>query len=105
SNLRVRPRPSGQPGVLGTEAVPDDELQDDVVGNAAALDVYKFLALNWGGKAILELAGSRDPILLEALSEDPAEALSLCDAFVRVAEQKETPASHRLAKQVYFPIG
>ncbi len=85
--------------VLGGKAAPD------VVGNAAALDVYKFLRLTVDGRSLLDRAIGRDLALAEALSEDPTQAAEWMAAFAGLPEPKGRPASHKLAKQIYWPVG
>ena len=80
------------------------KLSPDVVGNAAALDVYKFLRLAVDGRSLLDMATTRDPLLAAALSQDATEAEAWMAAFARLAEQSDSPASHKLAKQVYWPL-
>lgn len=77
-------------------------LKADVVGNAAALDVANLLLLEANGKC-----------LLDHLAEDDATPLA---SFGSVAQQDTwlqgfkqalrlaDPASHALAKQLYFPV-
>ena len=84
---------------LGAQALPD------VVGNAAALDVYKFLRLAVDGRSLLERAIGRDPAFAEALSDDTAKAAEWMEAFARLPEPKGRIASHKLAKQLYWPVG
>lgn len=84
---------------LGSEAIPD------VVGNAAALDVYKFLRLAVDGRTLLERAISSDPALAEAFSGDAAEAAQWMEALAGLPVPKGRPASHKLTKQIYWPIG
>ena len=89
---------------LGTHSLAG-EGASDVVGNAAALDVYKFLRLNVDGRSLLEWAIARDPAFAEALSEDPAQATEWMAAFAALPDPKGKPASHKLAKQLYWPVG
>lgn len=88
---------------VGTHTVADT-LSPDVVGNAAALDVYKFLRLSAGGKTILDLAVTDDPALATALSDDADQAQAWMSAFSSLAQAKGQPASNKLAKQVYWPV-
>jgi len=89
---------------LGTHSLAEERLPD-VVGNAAALDVYKFLRLTINGRNLLERATDRDPALTEALSADPAQAAEWAGAFAHLPNPKGKPASHKLAKQLYWPVG
>lgn len=76
----------------------------DVVGNAAALDVYKFLRLSVDGRSLLERAIARDPALLAALDEGEALAAEWAEAFAALPQPKGQTASHKLAKQLYWPL-
>lgn len=90
-------------GCLGTSTL-GKERADDVVGNAAALDVYKFLSLEHQGKTLLELAAAGDAGLAAALCDDAAQAAEWMQAFAAVTQSAKTPTSHTLARQVYFPL-
>jgi CRISPR-associated protein Csy1 len=81
------------------------QFDTDVVGNAAALDVYKFLKLSLNGKSLLDLACTRDTDLTQALSDDGAQAARWLDAFASLADARGKPSSHTQAKQVYWPTG
>ena len=77
---------------------------DDVVGNAAALDVFKFLKLTHEGSTLLQMACAQDPDLAQTLSTDPAEARQWMDAFAALVQPRGTPASHGYAKQLYWRV-
>lgn len=78
----------------------------DVVGNAAALDVYKFLKLAVEQRPLLEWMQQDDADLLAALSGEPGQAQAWVAAFRSVTEPaSEIPASHGLAKQLYWLTG
>ena len=77
----------------------------DVVGNAAALDVYKFLKLSHDGMSLLDMACTRDPDLALALSDDSEQAARWLAAFASLADARGGPSSHTLAKQVYWLTG
>lgn len=79
-------------------------LAGDVVGNAAALDVYKFLNLRVGEHSILALAVSNHPMLAAALSDNAEEAQAWISAFATLAQAKGEAASHKLARQIYWPL-
>lgn len=79
-------------------------LAGDVVGNAAALDVYKFLNLRIGEHSILELAVGKHPMLAAALSDNAEEAHTWISAFATLAQAKGETASHKLARQIYWPL-
>lgn len=77
----------------------------DVVGNAAALDVYKFLKLEHQGNTFLALALRRDADLAEAFSNDTKQAQVWMSAFAGIVEPRGRVNSHTLAKQIYWLIG
>lgn len=79
-------------------------LVGDVVGNAAALDVYKFLDLRVGEQSILALALCNHPFLAAALSDNAEEAQAWISAFATLAQATGDAASHKLARQVYWPL-
>ena len=75
----------------------------DVVGNAAALDVYKFLRLEVQGQTLLELAQADVPVLHEAFGGgEPAS--DWIRAFAALDQADGRPASHPLARQLYWPL-
>jgi CRISPR-associated protein Csy1 len=76
----------------------------DVVGNAAALDVYKFLKLEHQGRSVLSLASQADADLGAALNDDPAVADAWMAAFSSLAAVRGKPSSHTQAKQLYWPV-
>lgn len=82
-----------------------DQFDADVVGNAAALDVYKFLRLKLDGKTLLERALSDDPNLAAALSDDPEQSKEWMSAFAGITEPKDNHSSHNKAKQLYWLTG
>ena len=77
----------------------------DVVGNAAALDVYKFLKLEHQGRSLLALALAYDADLAAALSDDSAKAQDWLSAFAALTAPRGQLASHTLAKQLYWLTG
>jgi len=85
--------------VLGTD------FDADVVGNAAALDVYKLLKLEYDGRSLLSLAVDADTDLGSALSGDPTTARNWMAAFAGLAAPRSQFTSHTLAKQIYWPVG
>lgn len=76
----------------------------DVVGNAAALDVYKFLKVTHEGQSILSLCTTCDPDLSAALHTDPTVASAWIKAFADLAQAREKFRSHTHAKQIYWPL-
>lgn len=82
------------------------DFSSDVVGNAAALDVFKLLKLLVDGRSLLAWMQDGDPDLHAALSDDPDQASEWLTAFIRItAPRSATPSSHALAKQLYWLAG
>lgn len=104
TNLYVEPKSMSPNSLVGSHCLPSD-FQGDVVGNAAALDVYKFLKLEWQGCSLLERALDSDEELIEALSRNRDEAESWITAFASIIEPKGTPSSHARGKQLYWLVG
>lgn len=96
--------PSGMDAneLVGTHSL--DSAALDVVGNAAALDVFKLLKLQHNGESLIQRLLRDDPCAVAALSDDPAVAAEWATAFARIAQTSAAPASHTLAKQLYFPV-
>jgi len=89
--------------LIGTHTVAEHH-SPDVVGNAAALDVYKFLRLECEGKTLLSRALENDAALQHAFSADNDQAQAWMEAFAALTESKGEPSSHKLAKQLYWPL-
>ncbi|WP_110670828.1 type I-F CRISPR-associated protein Csy1 [Salinicola halophilus] len=104
TNLYVEPGQLKRDALVGSHCLPSD-FEGDVVGNAAALDVYKFLKLQWEGRSLLERALEGDDALVEALSDDRAEAEIWVQAFADIVEPNGTPSSHARGKQLYWLVG
>lgn len=99
-----------EPGALTARAelgshVLSTVFDSDVVGNAAALDVYKFLKLEHQGHSLLNLAVQADSELGAAMSDDPYVAAAWMKAFASLAAARGKPSSHTRAKQLYWPVG
>ena len=105
TNLYVEPRTLPPLAELGSHAL-GERFVGDVVGNAAALDVYKMLKLEVNGRSLLTALLAQDADALAALHTDPAQAQALRDAFVSLTQPRaEGPSSHTLAKQLYWLTG
>jgi CRISPR-associated protein Csy1 len=77
----------------------------DVVGNAAALDVYKLLRIDVDGRPLLDAVLADDQDLAKALSDDADESGRWIKAFAALVQPRGTPASHTQAKQLYWLTG
>ncbi|MEQ6437247.1 type I-F CRISPR-associated protein Csy1 [Comamonas sp. w2-DMI] len=105
TNLYVEPEQLPELCELGSHAL-GTEFAGDVVGNAAALDVYKFLKLQVGGRSLLSALLAEDADALQALHDDPVKAQALRDALVSLtAPRAGGPSSHGRAKQLYWLTG
>ena len=105
TNLYVEPRTLPPLAELGSHAL-GERFVGDVVGNAAALDVYKLLKLEVNGRSLLIALLAHDADALAALHADPTQAEKLRDAFVSLTQPRaEGPSSHTLAKQLYWFTG
>ncbi len=104
SSLYTAGNPHAADAEVGTHTL-GAQFAADVVGNAAALDVYKFLNLRIGERSILDLVIADEPALAAAFSENAEEASAWTAAFATLPQAKGETASHKLAKQVYWPLG
>jgi CRISPR-associated protein Csy1 len=105
TNLYVKPSDLHKHDLLGTHAL-GNHFVTDVVGNAAALDVYKLLRLEVGGRTLLQALTANDNEALQALDDDPAQAQSLREALISLTSEREVGiASHARAKQLYWLVG
>lgn len=88
---------------VGTHVLP--QAQMDVVGNAAALDVFGLLAEEVDGYTLLEWCGLEDADLCAALDTDEATAKSWMESFAAIRSSETKPSAHGLVKQVYWLTG
>lgn len=88
---------------VGTHSL-GNALETDIVGNAAALDVYKFLKQEVEARRLLDWLQDDDADLLAALHDDPATAQQWAEAFKSLTRSTDALTSHRLAKQVYWSV-
>lgn len=104
SSLSASGNTQAGPFTIGSHTVADS-LPPDVVGNAAALDVYKFLRMSVDGRTLLERSIAKDPALAVALSENEAQSAEWMAAFATLPQPNGPLATHKLAKQLYWPLG
>lgn len=104
SSLHVAPMGLPQHAEIGTHVL-GDAYAEDVVGNAAALDVFKFLKLEVDGRRLLDWMQESDEDLRDALHDDPAIATEWMKAFGGLVRTEGEPVSHEAAKQVYWLVG
>jgi CRISPR-associated protein Csy1 len=105
SQIFAKANPKTPQALVGLHALAALEETLDVVGNAAALDVFKLLKLKPTEQAVtlLEALQQRSPDAMAALSDDASVAQQLADSLLSVLHSKGDLASHTLGKQLYFP--
>lgn len=86
---------------IGTHCL-GDQFDSDVVGNAAALDVYKFLKLAHDGQSFLDMAVKGDADFIAALSDDEDAGRQWAAGFAGLASGRSKASSHTNAKQLYW---
>lgn len=104
TNLYCLPSALPQHQLVGSHCLGED-FAGDVVGNAAALDVYKFLKLEHDGQSLLTLLLAEDGDALAALSQDAEQAQTLAGAFTGITRSRGELASHTRGKQLYWLAG
>ncbi|WP_205649098.1 type I-F CRISPR-associated protein Csy1 [Alcaligenes faecalis] len=105
TNLYVDPSALAASPQLSSHVL-HDNFASDVVGNAAALDVYKFLRLELDGLSILDRLQADDPAVLAAFCSDLEQAREWRDAFLGLLQDNgKSMSSHVLAKQLYWLVG
>jgi CRISPR-associated protein Csy1 len=104
TNLYCLPSALAQHQLVGSHCLGDD-FAGDVVGNAAALDVYKLLKLEHEGQPLLSLLLAEDRDALAALHKDAEQAQSLAAAFTSITRARDGLASHTHGKQLYWLAG
>lgn len=77
----------------------------DALGNAAALDVYKFLSLEMSDQRSLLVHIEQESELARQLLDIPScEYQALRDGFLKMVDSDQASVSSSKIKQVYFPI-
>lgn len=104
SSLHVAPSMLPQHSEIGSHLLGDD-FAEDVVGNAAALDVFKLLKIEVDGRRLLVWMQAGDADLKAALADDEATAAAWMLAFASLVRADAEPAAHPLAKQLYWLVG
>ncbi|WP_440225103.1 type I-F CRISPR-associated protein Csy1 [Dokdonella sp. MW10] len=104
SSLYVSPTALPRHNEIGSHLLGED-FAEDVVGNAAALDVFKFLKIEVDGRKLLAWMQADDADLKSALSDDEATASEWMSAFASLVRPNAAPTTHPMAKQVYWLVG
>ena len=78
----------------------------DVFGNAAAMDVFKFLSVNLNnGQTVLDAFEKQDEDLKQFIQRSSLDFDVLRSAFLVIKDNDTSVKTDHLVKQVYFPIG
>lgn len=104
SSLHVAPSGLPRHPEIGSHLLGED-YAEDVVGNAAALDVFKLLKLEVDGRRLLDWMQAGDADLQAALSDDAEQARGWMKAFASLVRDETQPSSHPMAKQLYWLAG
>ncbi|WP_338849653.1 type I-F CRISPR-associated protein Csy1 [Massilia sp. W12] len=79
------------------------QIEADVAGNAAALDVAALLQLQADGRSLAQMLEAGDASALAPFAQDPQQLADWLNGFQQVFRAKEI-RSHTLMRQVYFPL-
>ncbi|WP_028781392.1 type I-F CRISPR-associated protein Csy1 [Shewanella sp. 38A_GOM-205m] len=80
-------------------------VEPDALGNAAALDVYKFLSLPMSDQRSLLVHIEQESELARQLLEVPTcDYQTLRDGFLKMIDSDQASVSSSKIKQVYFPV-
>lgn len=104
SSLHVPPDSLPQHAEVGSHLL-GSGYTPDVVGNAAALDVFKFLKVEVDGQGLLAWMQTGDSDLRAALHTDAKLATGWMQAFGTLVSSEPQLSSHAMAKQVYWLVG
>ena len=104
SSLHVRPESLPRHAEIGSHVLGGD-FAEDVVGNAAALDVFKLLKVEVDGRRLLDWMLAGDADLHSALHTDAQTASNWMAAFSDLVRSDTAPTSHQAAKQLYWLAG
>lgn len=104
TNLFISPDRLNRSFEVGSHTL-DATFAADVVGNAAALDIYKLLRVEAEGKPLIDAVLARDPDLIDALGNKTEQAAAWIEAFAALVQPRGGLASHTRAKQLYWLVG
>lgn len=80
-------------------------VEPDALGNAAALDVYRFLTLIMqDGRSLLEHIESETELAIELLGQSDKDNKELISGFLAMIEEGKEVVTSSKIKQVYFPV-
>ncbi len=80
--------------------------ETDVIGNAASIDVYKFLLLTLqDGQTVLAHLEQETDYIRKQFSISTSSYEELATGLLAIKQGDEQPKTHGSIKQVYFPVG
>lgn len=103
TSVHVRPDALPRHAEIGSHVL-GHEFAEDVVGNAAALDVFKLLKLEVDGQRLLDWMQADDTDLRSALHDDAGIAAEWMTAFSGLVRSDTRASSHEAAKQLYWLV-
>jgi CRISPR-associated protein Csy1 len=81
------------------------EVQDDALGNAAAMDVYKFLTLKMeDGQPLIWHIENETDLAKTLLEQSDEDYRTIRDGFLKMKEMDSSVVTSSKIKQVFFPI-
>lgn len=92
---------TGKRDFIGTNSIAEPAI--DIVGNAAALDVGKLLMLEQKGKRLVHFIQQGDMTPFEPFAESDQQLAEWLAGF-KLAVTAKDPSSHKLAKQLFWPL-
>lgn len=102
TSLFAQRKSSSELSFISTSTLENPKI--DVVGNAAALDVGKLLLLEQDdGKLLVNFIQQEDMSPFESFAESKEQLIEWLAGF-KLAVTAKNPSSHKLAKQLYWPI-
>lgn len=104
TNIYVKTAPGGD--LRSRRYVTTDTLfhaREDIVGNAAAMDIAGLLEIEVNGISFLDLIAKDDPAPLAPFAETEERLSIWMQGFKSILFDREL-RSHTLAKQIYFPL-
>lgn len=90
-------------GLIGSHTIKDKGFLDTVC-DAKLLPIAAFLCIEVDGTPLWQRARDRDQALLSALPGNAQQNQVWVEAFSSLTNSEGPPASHKLAKQIYWPM-
>lgn len=104
TSLYVPPPELPDHELVGSHVLGED-FATDVVGNAAALDVFKFLKLEQDGRSLLSRALNGERELARAFSDDEDQGMEWVRSFAGITQPSGAVKADPRAKQIYWLVG